>query len=235
MLQRCTSSKSPYTSHFHTFFFSLVDKQWNINNNIKNTLWKKAKREKLNKQFIKSINFKKAWMTPANRIMSNAGFAWAPFFSEAPCPAMYVYKCRDRLLIDFNPASNNPTIRHSSHRRHTHTYDIHLLRVQLFNGYAWETFAAQWCCELIAVPFIFCARSFEHFLHAVSTCIVRPLLSFLLLHELNNAATLPFILLHVRIIVNALVSDANYFTVWQRLAVITNTKAPNCTKIITCT
>lgn len=39
-------------------------------------------------------------------------------------PFMYVYECRDRLLIDLKAASNNPAITHSNHRHTNKAYDI---------------------------------------------------------------------------------------------------------------
>lgn len=61
---------------------------------------------------------------PANRSM----YKIEPPISLSPPQAMcvifryrlcvYVYECKDRLLIDFKLASNNPTIRHSNHRHH---------------------------------------------------------------------------------------------------------------------
>lgn len=137
--------------------------------------WKKNEAEKkLNKQCIKlnSIKYGQACAcmtsTESNNVqqlsrcldmsfqhacMCNRNFFYPRFLAlchvQALC-AMFTNAWIVYLLIS-KPASNNPTIRHSSHRRHTqtfHTFSSNLKR-QLFNVSAWGIFAHIWkaCCH----------------------------------------------------------------------------------------
>lgn len=137
--------------------------------------WKKNEAEKkLNKQCIKlnSIKYGQACAcmtsTESNNVqqlsrcsdmsfqhacMCNRNFFYPRFLAlchvQALC-AMFTNAWIVYLLIS-KPASNNPTIRHSSHRRHTqtfHTFSSNLKR-QLFNVSAWGIFTHIWkaCCH----------------------------------------------------------------------------------------